>query len=47
VVRDSVEPFSVVSGNPAGLIKKYNPKTQEWEKIPDLLDSPHETGAGD
>lgn len=31
VVRDNVEPCTVVSGNPAIPIKKFNPKTNKWE----------------
>lgn len=31
VVRDNVESFTVVSGNPAIPIKKFNPKTNKWE----------------
>jgi acetyltransferase-like isoleucine patch superfamily enzyme len=33
VVTKSVPPYSVVVGNPAKILKKYNQTTQEWEKI--------------
>jgi acetyltransferase-like isoleucine patch superfamily enzyme len=33
VIRNNVEPYSVVSGNPARLIKKYDPATNRWERI--------------
>jgi len=31
VVKD-VPPFSIVAGNPAKLIRQYNPQTEAWEK---------------
>ena len=31
VVKD-VPPFSIVAGNPAKLIRQYNPSTQKWER---------------
>lgn len=33
VVRDNVEPFTVVSGNPAKIIKRFNSQSQLWENI--------------
>ena len=33
VVTKSIPPFSVAVGNPAKIIKQYNPKTQKWEKV--------------
>lgn len=33
VVTKSVLPFTVVAGNPARIIKQYNPETKNWEKI--------------
>lgn len=32
VVTKSVPPFSVVGGNPARLLRQYNPETKEWER---------------
>lgn len=34
VVTSDVPPFSVVGGNPARLLRKYNDATGEWEKPP-------------
>lgn len=34
VVTRDVPPFSVVGGNPARLLKQYNPDTQQWERVP-------------
>tara|TARA_B100000315_G_scaffold259450_1_gene315581 strand:+ start:2751 stop:3425 length:675 start_codon:yes stop_codon:yes gene_type:complete len=33
VVRKSIEPYTVVSGNPARVIKKYNFETHQWESV--------------
>lgn len=33
VVTKSVAPFSVAVGNPAKIVKKYNPETKLWEKV--------------
>lgn len=32
IVTKNVPPFSVVGGNPAKLLRQYNPETKEWEK---------------
>lgn len=32
VVKQDIPPFCVVAGNPAQIIKMYNPKTQKWER---------------
>lgn len=33
VVTKDVPPFSVVGGNPARILKMYNPDTGLWEKV--------------
>ena len=33
VVTKSVPPYSVVVGNPARVLKQYNPETKNWEKV--------------
>lgn len=33
VVTKDIPPFSVVAGNPAKVIKQYNPQTSQWEKV--------------
>lgn len=32
VVTKDVPPYSIVAGNPAKIIKQYNPETKQWEK---------------
>lgn len=33
VVTKNISPYSVAVGNPARVIKQYNPSTKEWEKV--------------
>jgi len=33
VVTKDVPPYSVAVGNPARVLKKYNPETKNWEKV--------------
>jgi acetyltransferase-like isoleucine patch superfamily enzyme len=33
VVTKDIPPFSVAVGNPAKVIKQFNPETKVWEKI--------------
>lgn len=33
VVTRDVPPYSIVAGNPAKLLKQYNPDTKKWEKV--------------
>lgn len=33
VVTKDVPPYSIVVGNPARVVKKYNPETESWEKF--------------
>ena len=33
IVTKDIPPYSVVAGNPARVLKKYNPKTKIWEKL--------------
>jgi acetyltransferase-like isoleucine patch superfamily enzyme len=33
IVTKDVPPYSVVGGNPARLLKAYNPESQSWEKV--------------
>lgn len=32
VVTKNVPPYTIVAGNPAKIIKQYNPQTEEWER---------------
>ena len=33
VVTKNVPPFSIVGGNPAKLLKQYNPESKKWERV--------------
>ncbi|HOS48221.1 MAG TPA: acyltransferase [Bacteroidia bacterium] len=33
VITKDVPPYSIVGGNPAKLLKQYNPNSQSWEKV--------------
>ena len=33
IVTKDIPPFSVAAGNPARVLKKYNPETKIWEKV--------------
>jgi acetyltransferase-like isoleucine patch superfamily enzyme len=33
IVTKNIPPYSVAVGNPARVIKKYNPETKTWEKV--------------
>jgi len=33
VITKNVPPYSIVGGNPAKLLKQYNPNSQSWEKV--------------
>ncbi|MGV3596779.1 MAG: acyltransferase [Bacteroidota bacterium] len=33
VVTKNVPPYSVVGGNPARVLKQYNPQSQQWERV--------------
>lgn len=35
VVTKDIPPYCVVAGNPARIIKRYNPETTRWEKVND------------
>ena len=32
IVTKDVPPFSIVAGNPAKVLKAYNPETKQWER---------------
>jgi acetyltransferase-like isoleucine patch superfamily enzyme len=36
IVTKNIPSYSVVAGNPARIIKQFNPTTGKWEKLPDL-----------
>ncbi|HYJ64847.1 MAG TPA: acyltransferase [Parafilimonas sp.] len=36
VVTKNVPPYTIVAGNPAKIIKQYNPQTEEWERTDGL-----------
>lgn len=33
IVNRNVPPFSIVAGSPAKIVKQYNPKKKEWERV--------------
>jgi len=33
IVTRDVPPYSIVAGNPAKLLKQYNPESEKWEKV--------------
>ncbi|KAA6437861.1 acyltransferase [Rufibacter glacialis] len=37
VVTKDVPPYSIVGGNPARVLKKYNPESEKWEKPQPVL----------
>lgn len=39
VVTKNVAPYTIVAGNPAREIKKYNSTTEKWEKVSGVADS--------
>lgn len=43
VVTKDVPPFSIVAGNPAKLIRQYNPNTEYWERIVKTFKEKNET----
>lgn len=42
IVTKDVPPFSIVAGNPAKLIKQYNPVIKSWERVVNNLKHTHE-----
>jgi acetyltransferase-like isoleucine patch superfamily enzyme len=40
VVTKDVPDFTMVGGNPARILKQYNPQTEDWEKPPIIRDTP-------
>lgn len=42
VVTKDVPPFSVVGGNPAKVLKQYNPQSKQWEKPAEIKIKPEE-----
>lgn len=47
VVRSDVAPYTIVSGNPATVIKKYNPASSLWEPVGSRQGEEIRTGTSD